>query len=283
MSPTSVTTKLTEFNFREWKTYFHGRLMAKGLYDCLTSETTVANDQKAFGILIETLDPNQYRHIEAATNVQEAYKALKLHHQPITSIDRIEVAKEWTRFNWNHRQETLPDFIHRFQNLTRRLEDVGAPERETNKVTKLLTLMPWDFRHIVDRLSHLPQSEQTVDRVKIALEAEWKAAVRIGAMRGPNGQANEDRALYADNGSKRGGRHGNRNGRRNDGRGRGGYGQPKENGNKKVSCTYCGKNNHLAKDCFKKARDESKNDHSNHADDAFLFSATMELCQQDDN
>ncbi|RHY24538.1 hypothetical protein DYB32_008810 [Aphanomyces invadans] len=56
--------------------------------------------------------------------------------------------------------------------------------------------MPWEFCHLVDRLSNLPDSEQTVAKTKIALEAEWKAAVRNGAIKTPRGQANEDRALF---------------------------------------------------------------------------------------
>ncbi|ETV90212.1 hypothetical protein H310_14956 [Aphanomyces invadans] len=80
--------------------------------------------------------------------------------------------------------------------LVQRLSDVRATETESNQVLKLLALMPWEFCHLVDRLSNLPDSEQTVAKTKIALEAEWKAAVRNGAIKTPRGQANEDRALF---------------------------------------------------------------------------------------
>ncbi|RHZ00142.1 hypothetical protein DYB31_014526, partial [Aphanomyces astaci] len=149
--------KLNEHNYRDWKTYFQGRLMAKGILDQLSARPTNPpdlDDQKAFGILIETIEAGQYRHVEGAANVKTAYEALAIHHRPTTKIDRIQVAMEWARLSWDMRQETLPDFIHRFQTLVKRLHEVGATETESNQVVKLLALMPWDFRHIVDRLSN---------------------------------------------------------------------------------------------------------------------------------
>ncbi|RHY29993.1 hypothetical protein DYB32_004759 [Aphanomyces invadans] len=135
-----------------------------------------SDDQKAFGILIDTLEPSQYRHIEGYTHVRIAYEALVAHHKPMTKIDRIQVAMEWAKLSWDPRQETLPD---------------------SSTAVKLLALMPWEFRHIVDRLSNLPDSEKTFANTKIALEAEWKAAVRGGTIKTPRGQANEYRALFA--------------------------------------------------------------------------------------
>ncbi|ETW07209.1 hypothetical protein H310_01798 [Aphanomyces invadans] len=122
----------------------------------------------------------QYRHIEGYTHVRIAYEALVAHHKPMTKIDRIQVAMEWAKMSWDPRQETLPD-----------------SSTESNQAVKLLPLMPWEFRHIVDRLSNLPDSEKTVANTKIALEAEWKAAVRGGTIKTPRGQANEYRALFA--------------------------------------------------------------------------------------
>ncbi|RHY23504.1 hypothetical protein DYB32_009167 [Aphanomyces invadans] len=159
MANITPTLKLNDHNFRKWGIYFRGKVMMKGMHQYLTHTPTSAtldansDDQKAFGILIDTLEPSQYRHIEGYTRVRIAYKAL-------------------------------------------RLSDVRATETESNQVLKLLALMPWEFCHIVDRLSNLPDSEQTVAKTKIALEAELKAAVRSGAIKTPRGQANEDRSLF---------------------------------------------------------------------------------------
>ncbi|KAF0708767.1 hypothetical protein AaE_013097 [Aphanomyces astaci] len=252
---TVVTVKLTEHNYRSWKTYFKGRLMTKGLINTITNGTSTSDidNQKALGILIETLDPSQYRHIDGIYDATEAYKALKTHHQPNTKIDRIEVSKEWAKLNWNPRQETLPDFLHRFDQLTIRLHEVGVHESDYNQVVKLLTLMPWDFRHIVDRLLN-SASDPSMSAVKIELKAEWKAATRSGVMKHPSGQANEDRALMSHIGGRTGrGQGGRGGGRGRSGRGRGSGGPSSA---KTGNCHYCGKDGHWQSECRKKNRDE---------------------------
>ncbi|CAK4082203.1 unnamed protein product, partial [Aphanomyces euteiches] len=119
--------------------------MAKGLHELLTTAVNAnnaSNDQKAFRILIETLDPKQYQYVDGIANVKTVYEALVTHHQRITKIDRIEVAMEWAKINWNPRQETLPDFFLRFSLLVKRQTGVGADETYINIVIKLLALMP---------------------------------------------------------------------------------------------------------------------------------------------
>ncbi|RLO04204.1 hypothetical protein DYB28_006921 [Aphanomyces astaci] len=215
-----------------------------------------------------------YSEVEPAT-LASAYEALAMHHRPTTKIDRIQVAMEWLRLSWDMRQETLPNFIHRFQTLFKRLHEVGATETESDQVVKLLALMPWDFRHIVDRLSNGSDHDQTVTKTKIALESEWKAAVRNGAIKLPRGHANEDRALYAEGGRGRG-----------RGRGASRKGPSGHNGTKSGTCHYCGKEGHWQSECRKKAREdgnpsgkkEPKEDHSNAA--LFMFSAVETGCME---
>ncbi|KAH9101368.1 hypothetical protein AeMF1_021893 [Aphanomyces euteiches] len=184
MNTTNTSVKLNNHNFRDWRTYLQDRLMAKGLYQTLTPTTSnVVSDeenQKAYGILIETLETEQYRHVDGIAAVDIAFKALRSYHEPITKADRIEVLQEWTLINWNPKRADLPDFIHRFEVLTRRLKDVGITETDENLVAKLLALMPWSLRHIVDRLLHT--ANQSVDTIKVALETEWKAAIRNAQM-----------------------------------------------------------------------------------------------------
>ncbi|RHY23975.1 hypothetical protein DYB32_009011, partial [Aphanomyces invadans] len=203
------TIKLTEHNYRSWKTYFKGRLMAKGLLHTIASGTVEqADSQKALGILIETLDPSQYRHVQDTYEARTAYGRLKQYHQPTTNIDRVEVSRDWAKLNWNTRQETLPDFIHRFQEMITRMSEVGNTESEEQRVVKLLALMPWEFRHIVDRLLNAA-TQPTMMEVKTQLESEWKAAIKSGAIKPPSGHANEDRALMSQgaNNDGRGGRN----------------------------------------------------------------------------
>ncbi|KAH9118430.1 hypothetical protein LEN26_012104 [Aphanomyces euteiches] len=274
MNTTNTSVKLNNHNFRDWRTYLQDRLMAKGLYQTLTPTTSnVVSDeenQKAYGILIETLETEQYRHIDGIAAVDIAFKALRSYHEPITKADRIEVLQEWTLINWNPKRADLPDFIHRFEVLTRRLKDVGITETDENLVAKLLALMPWSLRHIVDRLLHT--ANQSVDTIKVALETEWKAAIRNGVMSKNGTMSSDERALSADGG------RGARQGRGQD-RGRGqarGHGAGRQNGGtKKGKCHYCGKEGHWKSECRKKAADEVKKsqERSNQAiDEDFMFS-----------
>ncbi|RQM10833.1 hypothetical protein B5M09_010422 [Aphanomyces astaci] len=189
MATVATAIKVNEHNYRTWMTYFKGRLMAKGLLTTITS-----------------------------TNTAE-------YHQPTTKVDQIEVSKEWTKLNWNPRQETMQDFLHRFHQLTVRLNEVGIREIDYNQVLKLLTLMPWDFCHLVDRLLNGATDPQ-MPAVRIELEAEYKAAIRGGRGRG----------------------------------GRGSGGPPKKTGN----CHYCGNNGYWESDCRKKAREEGTHAGRNH-------------------
>ncbi|ETV91660.1 hypothetical protein H310_13738 [Aphanomyces invadans] len=237
----------------------------KGMHQLLTQMPTStaldasSEDQKAFGILIDTLKPSQYRYIDGHTRVRIAYDALVAQHKPTTKVDQIQVAMEWAKLSWD--------------------PYVRAAETESNQVVKLLALMLWEFRHLVDRLPNLPDSEQTVAKTKIALEAERKAAVGNGAIKTPRGQANEVRALFGRDNQGNGGRG------RSRGRGASRSGQAEQNDRSaaKGTCDYCGKEGHWQSEFRKKAREngrpnlkghwpDGKDDHSNVA--VFMFSAT---------
>ncbi|ETV97490.1 hypothetical protein H310_09415 [Aphanomyces invadans] len=174
-----------------------------------------SDDQKAFGILIDTLEPSQYRHIGGYTRVRIAYEAL-------------------AKLSWDPRQETLPDFIYRFQILVQRLSDVRATETDSNQVVKLLPC------------------KQTVAKTKIALEAEWKAAVRNGSIKTPRGQAKEDHALFAagDRGAKGSSGRGSGRGR---GASRSGQAERSDRSSAKGTYHYCGEERYWQSECRKKA------------------------------
>ncbi|RHY21177.1 hypothetical protein DYB32_009874 [Aphanomyces invadans] len=154
--------------------------MANGMYHQLSASPhsmLSLEDQKAFGILIETLDPSQYRYNQHPTQVRTAYEALVIQHEPTSKIDRIQVAMEWIRLSWDVRQEPC------------RISSITSKHSSNDYTT--------DFRHIVDRRSHLPESDQTVKENKVALETEWKAAVRNGAIKLPRAHSNHEGAFLS--------------------------------------------------------------------------------------
>ncbi|ETV89765.1 hypothetical protein H310_15406 [Aphanomyces invadans] len=69
------------------------------------------------------------------------------------------------------------------------MSEVGVTESEKQRVIKFLSLMPWEFHHIVDRLLN-GATQFTLMEVKTQLESESKAATKIGAKKSPNRKAN---------------------------------------------------------------------------------------------
>ncbi|RQM30978.1 hypothetical protein B5M09_012596 [Aphanomyces astaci] len=155
MSPTydKTTILLDDKNWSTWRTFIKGRLMGKGLIHTLlrhsssmkTVERTMNRDefasraipevdaityakdnQKALGIIIESINVNQYQHVDGLTDALAAYLAFKAHHEPQTHVDKIGLLAEYHAIRWEPKRETLPVFIDRFYNLVRKLRDAAV-------------------------------------------------------------------------------------------------------------------------------------------------------------
>ncbi|KAF0708817.1 hypothetical protein AaE_013080 [Aphanomyces astaci] len=264
MSPKydKTTILLDDKNWSTWRTFIKGRLMGKGLIHTLlrhsSSMTTVErtmnrdefasraipevdaityakDNQKALGIIIESINVNQYQHVDGLTDALAAYLALKAHHEPQTHVDKIGLLAEYHAIRWEPKREILPVFIDRFYNLVRKLRDTGCAENEYMTVAKLLAIMPWCLHY--KRLLLLDRSWKP-----------YKAAVANGALQAPGNEAGVTRALGAlDSGRDRGGR----------GRGRGppkaGRGASRSQ-KREGTCHHCGKVGHWKAECHARQR-----------------------------
>ncbi|ETV84741.1 hypothetical protein H257_03846 [Aphanomyces astaci] len=101
---------LGEQNWDQWRTYIRGRLLTKGLWyvmdvtksgDRRVGESTEAaktrlqtDMDKAYGIIIEGIEPSQYQYVEDAVTAIAAYKALSDHHKPKSKIDKLALSSE---------------------------------------------------------------------------------------------------------------------------------------------------------------------------------------------
>ncbi|RHY21937.1 hypothetical protein DYB32_009668 [Aphanomyces invadans] len=129
-------------------------------------------------------------------HVHTAYEALVAHHQPTTKINRIQVAMEFAKFTCDPRQETLPDFIYRFQVLVRCLKKVHAGESVASQVVKLLALMPWEFQHLVDLLSTLLDEDQIVAKTKAECRKKSRESGRHGVKTRVTKEDHSNAAVY---------------------------------------------------------------------------------------
>ncbi|RHY01633.1 hypothetical protein DYB36_010687 [Aphanomyces astaci] len=252
MSPSMSSYKspvvlLNEDNWNVWRTYYRGRLMSKGLWyimsgssppssrgnesSAATDTRTLADDEKAYGLLIESIETSQYECIEHATTANAAYTALSDHHEPKTKVDRLALLSDFYGMSWNMKQEPLPEFLARYDVVLRKLRDSDQSITSGMAVDRLLQLMPWELRHVTHQVMALPTLRTTVAHVRTMLETEYKAALAIGAMTPARRGGNDDRALNARDKDTR---------------------TPRREGN----CNHCGKEGHWAEECRSKAREE---------------------------
>ena len=237
MSDSISSMKLQENNWNEWRIYIRGRLMTKGLLSYIDkmsvtsqmNEAQLIADQKAHGLIIESLSPDQYQWIEDASTAHTAYKSLRAHHEPHSNNARVALLSEYGAMNWNTKQETLAAYLQRFKTVTRKLYQLNVREPEDVTVSKLLATMPWSLRGVTLQISITPADRQSVSATCLLLEEEYKQAIRQGEIKAPSGSSNDERALQALAKTRTG----------------------------QTTCTYCKKPGHSADVCRKKAADKS--------------------------
>ncbi|ETV63963.1 hypothetical protein H257_19101 [Aphanomyces astaci] len=61
---------------------------------------------KAYGVIIEGIEPSQYQYVEDAETVIAAYKALSDHHEPKSKIDKLALSSEYHSMSWYIKEET---------------------------------------------------------------------------------------------------------------------------------------------------------------------------------
>ncbi|KAH9079888.1 hypothetical protein Ae201684P_007597 [Aphanomyces euteiches] len=235
MSPTAMSLKtpimlLEEGNWNQWRTYLRGRLLAKGLWQLVEPATSkrptkpshfrtpgqeatnlddeadtadAANDGLALGLLIQCIAPSQFQYIENATTAAAAYKALADHPKPKTRLDRLDVMEDFYGMKWNQKQETLPEFMERYEIVLRRLRDADSEMTSSTSIDRLLQIMPWELRHVTEQVASSITLSGDFARVRSLLETEYKAAIKTGALRPPRGSNNDERALSAKQGHSR--------------------------------------------------------------------------------
>jgi gag-polypeptide of LTR copia-type/GAG-pre-integrase domain len=248
MSPTISNmnaTLLNESNWTQWKFEIEGRLMQKGISAALHSETvTSEKNERALGIIRTSIEPSQYRLVQNCVSAKEAFANLAEYHQPNTTTDRVDLLREYGSIKWNYKTEVFQDFITRMKTIRDKLELLGDREPEDVTVAKILSLLPWELRHVVHMVGALPTSQQTVARAAAKITTEIKEAVRQGVLQGvaltmSPATSRVEGALTAVAPQRNNRRFNN---------------DSKRTG----KCNYCGHDGHWARECFKKRRDRDQ-------------------------
>ncbi|RHY14495.1 hypothetical protein DYB32_010845, partial [Aphanomyces invadans] len=164
-----------------------------------TATYTDEEDGYALGILLTCCSESQQQYVADKETYIEAWCALAEHHEPKTRIDRLATMSEYFNMKWNTKQENLPQFLERYEIVLRKLRASGDAIHDSMVVDRLLDMMPWQMRSVTHQVQALPRTQgNNLATVRVLLEAEYKAALRLGALTNPTNGSNDERALKAE-------------------------------------------------------------------------------------
>ncbi|RHY49535.1 hypothetical protein DYB38_011560, partial [Aphanomyces astaci] len=156
------------------------------------------NDAYALGILLTCCSESQQQYVAEVDTYGEAWCALVKHHEPKTRVDRLATLSEYFNMKWNTKQESLPQFLERYEIVLRKLKASGDAVHDSMVVDRLLDMLPWQMRAVTHQVHAMPMAQsQNLATVRVLLEAEYKAAIRSGALTNPKSGNNDDHALLA--------------------------------------------------------------------------------------
>ncbi|RQM28397.1 hypothetical protein B5M09_012907 [Aphanomyces astaci] len=145
---------LREDNWNFWRTALKGRMLSKkfkAVYDggvalanerglaasnagnittparTSTQDTTYSddNDVYALGILLTCCSESQQQYVAEGDTYGDAWCALTKHHEQKTRVDRLATLSEYFNMKWNTKQESLPQFLERYEIVLRKLKASG--------------------------------------------------------------------------------------------------------------------------------------------------------------
>jgi len=138
----SHVAKLSDSNYRIWKTEMKWYLRSKGLLEYALGTITVsadategekkifrANDDKAIAAIGLHIEPNQQIHIEECENAYEAWSCLERVHQSINRIRIMQLKKEFCHAKMKD-GETMSSYIARTKTAAANLKQAGAEVKD---------------------------------------------------------------------------------------------------------------------------------------------------------
>ena len=97
--------------------------------------------------------------------------------------------------NLDQKQETLPQFLERYEIVLHRLREANSEITSTTSIERLLHMMPWELKYVAHQVTGSLTLNNDFACVRALLETEYKAAITTCASNHPRGASNDDRAL----------------------------------------------------------------------------------------
>lgn len=259
---------ITKFNgpgFPVWKFEMTQLLMAHGLEDLIDGsrlrpagerieavKAWVKDNAKAMSLISTSMERTQLQDLITCRTAYEMWQNLTRMYEQKSASSKLLLMQRYREYRMAPNDSVVQHVTH-IKNLVSQLRDVGQQVDETDIMAKILGSIPAKYNTLVTAWDSIPPANQTVGNL---LERLIKKESKMNA---------EDQftgALAVVSYNKRGGSRNSRN--RQDG-------TKTRNGEKpQIECFYCKKNDHIARDCRKKKRDnKDKSERNQNGNSAF--------------
>jgi len=207
-----------------------------------------SKDAKAQHYILMTIENKIKPHILSCTTAKDMYDTLKVIYQRDTSQQKCTLLQEFYNFKFNKDIDMMNN-ISQIQNITYKLNRLDQKLDDTMIITKILTVLPEEYKHFSVAWDSTSAAEKTLDNLKARLlheETKINAASLDGGTLAFKVMAqNKGRPKFNNNPNvkcfncKE-------------------LGHFQTNCPNKKFCTLCKKSNHTEKECFSKHKNRPK-------------------------
>ena len=235
--------KLTKDNWITWKFQVKYCLMAKGLWEIVDGNETLADDaneqqrqdfakrqKKAAAMIVTAVNSELYYLLTSCNDdPHQMWEAMRAHFERDTTVNKVYLKKQLVMLRM---QEGTPvqDHLRRMKELTDRLASINAAVAEEDHMVYLLSSLPESYSMLVTALE--TREGLTLQDVQRALVSEELKREQLGE----TSSGGHDSALQAE--------------KRTAGRGT----MPKA----ALKCYFCGKEGHFQRECPMKQKSRKK-------------------------
>jgi len=181
----NVVEKLSDRNYRTWKTEIKWLLKGRGLLSYALGEITLSdtataadkklhqsNDDKALATIGLSLEIDQQIHIEDCKSAHEAWQTLEQIHEPKSRVRIMQLKKAFYHLQMKG-DEHMSAYTARAKVAATNLRDANAEVKDEDFAYTILTGLPDDYENLNMALASLPDDRFTSAEITRVLLAEY--------------------------------------------------------------------------------------------------------------